>query len=91
MNNNDKIICPRCSMEMKKNSRYCMKCGYLNYDHPENFGMKAEVRQNVRFNRNYELRFGSNTGSKKICFFINIILYVLFLVFIYMLYSSKYN
>jgi len=28
--------CPRCGNEVNVKSRYCMKCGYLNPDHPEN-------------------------------------------------------
>ena len=79
--NDDKILCPRCGEEMKRNSRYCMKCGYLNYDHPENAAMKSymgklqestnyvngkvEVRQFKGVKRGHEIRFGSNTGSYK--------------------------
>ena len=28
--------CPRCGNEVNGNSRYCMKCGYLNPSHPDN-------------------------------------------------------
>ena len=31
--------CPRCGAETYSNSRYCMKCGNLNPDHPENKSM----------------------------------------------------
>lgn len=31
--------CSRCGAEMYSNSRYCMKCGNLNPDHPDNKGM----------------------------------------------------
>ena len=30
------IYCSRCGAEMKSTSRYCMKCGNLNYDHEDN-------------------------------------------------------
>ena len=30
------ITCPRCGSEFKSTSRYCMKCGYMNPNHPEN-------------------------------------------------------
>ena len=37
--NNDKsytIYCSRCGAPMKNGARYCMKCGNLNPEHPEN-------------------------------------------------------
>jgi len=30
------FVCPRCGNEVKSSSRYCMKCGYLNPNHPDN-------------------------------------------------------
>ena len=30
------VFCARCGAEMNSNSRYCMKCGYLNPDHEAN-------------------------------------------------------
>ena len=36
MNDEEMIYCSRCGEAMKASSRYCMKCGNLNYDHPEN-------------------------------------------------------
>lgn len=38
MNNDGEytIFCPKCGNEMKNTSRYCMKCGHLNIDHPDN-------------------------------------------------------
>ena len=35
--------CPRCGAEMKPDQRYCMKCGALNYDHPDNQKMKQYI------------------------------------------------
>ena len=34
------IYCSRCGAEMSSNSRYCMKCGNLNYDHEANKNMR---------------------------------------------------
>ena len=33
------IYCSRCGAEMSSNSRYCMKCGTLNYEHEANKNM----------------------------------------------------
>ena len=35
------MVCPRCGAEMNPEQRYCMKCGALNYDHPDNKQMKT--------------------------------------------------
>lgn len=37
------MICPRCGAEMKPEQRYCMKCGALNYNHPDNQKMKQYI------------------------------------------------
>lgn len=42
------LICPKCGSEMKKESRYCMKCGQLNYAHPENESMKQYAWQSIK-------------------------------------------
>lgn len=39
--NSDVIYCNRCGAPMKKTQRYCMKCGNLNYDHPDNRSMRV--------------------------------------------------
>lgn len=39
------MICPRCGAEMKPEQRYCMKCGALNYDHPDNQKMKGYITE----------------------------------------------
>lgn len=48
MNNNDNniIYCSRCGAEMRADARYCMKCGNLNYDHPENAKMQKIIGKN---------------------------------------------
>lgn len=42
------LICSKCGSEMKKESRYCMKCGNLNYSHPENESMKKYAWQSIK-------------------------------------------
>ena len=32
-------FCSRCGSEINSNARYCMKCGNLNPNHPDNQGM----------------------------------------------------
>ena len=46
--NPDVLICPKCGSEMKKESRYCMKCGQLNYAHPENESMKQYAWESIK-------------------------------------------
>ena len=40
-NNEYTIYCAKCGAEMGSNSRYCMKCGTLNYEHEANKNMKG--------------------------------------------------
>lgn len=42
------LICSKCGSEMKKESRYCMKCGNLNYLHPDNESMKQYAWQSIK-------------------------------------------
>ena len=42
------IYCSRCGAEMNSNSRYCMKCGNLNYDHQANQNMKSFIPKNEK-------------------------------------------
>lgn len=39
------MFCPRCGEKMDPNRRYCMKCGALNYEHPENQKMKKYITE----------------------------------------------
>ena len=48
----DIIFCGRCGAEMKKDARYCMKCGNLNYAHKDNEFMKQYAINNID-NGNY--------------------------------------
>lgn len=46
-NNGKGVItyCSRCGGEMYSNSRYCMKCGNLNPDHPDNKGVAKYIEK----------------------------------------------
>lgn len=51
MNNNIEegmIRCSRCGAEMKASARYCMKCGNLNYNHPDNQNMQKLLNKEQR-------------------------------------------
>lgn len=105
--NNDKILCPRCQTEMKSTARYCMKCGYLNYNHPENVAFRpymgklqesttyvngqAETRQFLGKRKMHEIRFGSKTGNKTFCFLLNFILYILSMALAFFLVYRNYD
>lgn len=87
------LICSKCGSEMKKESRYCMKCGNLNYLHPDNESMKQYAWQSIKqghFISGANLddkqplsmtRANSNSVSNvnpfKACIITNIILHVL--------------
>ena len=47
---------------MKKDSRYCMKCGQLNYAHPDNESMKQYAWQSIK-EGNYVS--GANMNNKQ--------------------------
>lgn len=83
------IYCSRCGAEMKKNARYCMKCGNLNYNHPSNENMRPYIADQ---DGNYVVGSGkmafknhgvtskalaSHTGNKTAFFIVNIIMILL--------------
>lgn len=95
-NGNDGYVftCSRCGSEMNSNSRYCMKCGNLNPNHPDNKAMSkylgketyefknnqqvlSQVNANIITAKSGEIAFASHSGNYNLCFFINIILYIL--------------
>lgn len=97
MNNDDRVIyCSRCGAEMKASSRYCMKCGNLNYDHPENNNMKKFIDEknvqsyevgsgkfimgNVSNNSGVIKSIANNTGNKGLCFYLTFSLYLVLLL-----------
>lgn len=99
--NGDKMLCPRCGEKMKTNARYCMKCGYLNYNHPENASLKPymgklqetsnyvngnlEMRKFMGGKKTHEIRFGSKTGNKYLCFFLNFICIIFRIIYLFSL------
>ena len=54
-NDESKIFCSRCGAEMSINSRYCMKCGNLNENHPDNNKYSKILKDN---NDNYQIGSG---------------------------------
>ena len=55
MNDNLDFVCPRCGSEVKNSARYCMKCGYLNPNHPQN-------KQYAKYN-NVTEKYSVNDGN----------------------------
>ena len=39
------MVCPRCGAELNSKQRYCMKCGALNYEHPDNQKLKQYITE----------------------------------------------
>lgn len=39
------MLCSRCGAEVNPKQRYCMKCGALNYDHPDNASLKKYITE----------------------------------------------
>ncbi len=90
MNDDLKTFCPKCGAEMKINARYCMHCGYLNYNHPDNKKMQQFAKENDIQQTKYEIGSGSliqnnnnnkgsinvslSTGNKKIFFLFNLLI-----------------
>ena len=85
------IFCVKCGAEMKMSSRYCMKCGALNYDHPLNASMREYVKEDKGGSEEYiSLSNGSiKPQSHKTCcvvtlflsFFLPVVFTILLLVF----------
>lgn len=51
------MLCSRCGAEIAPTQRYCMKCGAINYEHPENASMKRYITKEEieKSNENYAL------------------------------------
>lgn len=96
-NNTDKIVCSRCGSEMRKDARYCMKCGNLNYSHPENESMR-QYAQKDRIQGYVVSGTNSNMQLNKIallkartirkCLIVNIVLHFLMGVVLFLLFSA---
>ena len=65
-NDSNKIYCSRCGSEMAASSRYCMKCGNLNENHPDNNKYSKILKETN--NNNYQIGSGkrifNNTKNK---------------------------
>lgn len=85
-------ICSKCGNVVKMSSRYCMKCGQLNYSHPDNqqFTQNRNVQNNTTYyqvgggqvitdsnNNGLVTSLATQTGSIVVCFLINYFLYLL--------------
>ena len=55
------IVCSACGAKMKKSQRCCMKCGQLNYSHPENASMLKFANNSVN-NNSYVVGSGKLIG-----------------------------
>lgn len=91
----EKIICSRCGAEMKKNQRCCIKCGNINYSHPDNASMLKYANNGVNnsyvvgagsvvsptvstsIDSKFNYTISSNAGSKMICVFTNVFLFII--------------
>ncbi len=89
------VYCSRCGAEMKENSRYCMKCGNLNYEHESNEGMRPFLKNQStetyqvgsgKFavsdsnKTNVYTSIGNNTGSRRLSFFLTFSAYILCII-----------
>ena len=92
------IYCSRCGAEVNSKSRYCMKCGNLNYNHDANENMRPYIQQDskpyevgsgefaVQKKENeYRISVGNNTGNKKLSFGLTFGLYVFLLLLSFLL------
>lgn len=90
------IYCPRCGSEMKSSSRYCMKCGYLSTDHPQNKNMLKYIKDNeeqysvskIKNNNPNADDLVVNLGFK-VCFLLNIITF--FSIMLIVILTSYFN
>ena len=60
------MVCPRCGAEMSPEQRYCMKCGALNYDHPDNQDMKRYITDSELDKANQEYQESVHGSSNTI-------------------------
>lgn len=84
------IFCSRCGAEMKSKSRYCMKCGNLNYEHDANETMRPFIQENQqeayqvgsgkfmvnKHSDEVQMSIANNTGNTAFCFIINYLIYL---------------
>ena len=92
------IFCGRCGAEMNSNSRYCMKCGYLNPEHEANqsmqkfmpkeeahrVGEQSFVAQN-EVSTQPVIGLANNSGNHVACFLVNLFCYLGIIGFLFYL------
>lgn len=95
------IYCSRCGSEMKNSSRYCMKCGNLNINHPDNKGMVKYIKDNkddysitggnvyINSGANNHINLTSLRNSFKSCFIFNVVLYFIMMLIIFLIYYNS--
>ena len=99
---NVNIICPRCGSKMNSNSRCCLKCGYLNPNAPENKGMQQFISTEkdssyqvgsgeivIKNNGQITNSIASKTGNRRVCFFINYLLYISIIILNFLLVINR--
>ena len=60
------MVCPRCGAELNSKQRYCMKCGALNYEHPDNQKLKQYITEQELEDANQEYQKSVNDPTKTI-------------------------
>lgn len=60
------MICPRCGAMLNPEQRYCMKCGALNYEHPDNQKMKQYITEQELEQANQEYQKVANGSNQTI-------------------------
>lgn len=57
-NGKNYMYCPQCGHEMREDARFCIYCGYINYDSEKNAFLKQYVKK-----KNSNLKFGLNRST----------------------------
>ena len=60
------MVCPRCGAELNPKQRYCMKCGALNYEHPDNQKMRNYITEQEFEQANEEYQKAANGPARTI-------------------------
>lgn len=60
------MVCPRCGAELNPKQRYCMKCGALNYEHPDNQKMRNYITAQEFEQANEEYQKAANGPARTI-------------------------
>lgn len=60
------MVCPRCGAILNPEQRYCMKCGALNYEHPDNQKMRKYITEQEFEQANEEYQKVANGPAQTI-------------------------